>query len=123
MTISVSVYAALLFFALTPNIFLHIPKNGSKYMVAAVHAVVFGIIFYLTHKFVLKSTRNLEGFTEGLLTCDEIKKRNVKEGNVTTDFGRHGCQKEYVEKGCITKDGYICKKNNNNINIFTWEKK
>lgn len=49
MNLFVAILAAVLFFALTPNILLRIPKNGSKYTVAAVHAVVFVIAFWLIH--------------------------------------------------------------------------
>ena len=48
------IYAALLFFILTPGILLTLPPKGKKMTVAAVHAVVFGVIFGLTHKMVWK---------------------------------------------------------------------
>lgn len=60
MSIFVTLYAALLFFALTPAILLRFPSNGSKYLVAAVHSFVFAIIFYFTHRIV---TSSLEGLT------------------------------------------------------------
>ena len=64
MSLIVSLYAAVLFFILTPSILLRIPKSGSKWVVAAVHALVFGIIFYFTNKLVwrLGARLNLEGF-------------------------------------------------------------
>jgi len=64
MSLVVSAYAALLFFLLTPSILLRLPKNGSKYTVALVHAVVFGFLFWLTHKFVWRMGQRLEGMTE-----------------------------------------------------------
>ena len=45
-------YTALLFFLLTPGILLTLPPKGKKMTVAAVHAVVFGLILGLTHKMV-----------------------------------------------------------------------
>jgi len=65
MSLIVSLYAAVLFFLLTPAILLRLPPNGNKYTVAAVHALVFAIIFGLTHKFVWRLGASLEGFKEG----------------------------------------------------------
>ena len=47
-------YAALLFFVLTPGILLTLPPKGKKMTVAAVHAVVFGLIWALTHNMVMR---------------------------------------------------------------------
>jgi hypothetical protein len=47
-------YAALLFFVLTPGILLTLPPKGKKMTVAAVHAVVFALIFTITHKIIMK---------------------------------------------------------------------
>lgn len=66
MSVLVSLYAALLFFVLTPAILLRLPPNGGKYTVAAVHALVFGFVFYLTHKMVWRFGASLEGFSEGV---------------------------------------------------------
>lgn len=49
-------YTALLFFLLTPGILLTLPPKGKKMTVAAVHALVFGLILGLTHKMVWKLT-------------------------------------------------------------------
>jgi hypothetical protein len=49
---AVTVYAAILFFVLTPSVLLRLPTNGSKLTVAAVHALVFAIVFHFTHKLV-----------------------------------------------------------------------
>jgi hypothetical protein len=63
MSFAVSIYAAILFFLLTPAILLRLPPNGSKMTVAAVHAVVFAIIFHFTHKFVWRLGARFEGMT------------------------------------------------------------
>ena len=44
----------LLFFILSPGILLRLPKNGSKYTVAAVHGLVFAIAFSLFYNILLK---------------------------------------------------------------------
>jgi hypothetical protein len=38
-----------------------LPKNGNKYTVALVHSLIFGVLFYLSHKLL----KGLEGFKEG----------------------------------------------------------
>lgn len=47
-----AVYAAILFFVLVPGIVLRLPAGGSKMVVAATHAAVFGLVWYLTSKTV-----------------------------------------------------------------------
>jgi hypothetical protein len=47
-----ALFVAVLFFLLTPGILLRLPPGGSKYTVAAVHAVVFVIVYHFTHKAV-----------------------------------------------------------------------
>jgi hypothetical protein len=61
MSVLVSLYAAVLFFLLTPAILLRLPPTGSKFTVAAVHALVFAIIFHFTHKLVWRLGARLEG--------------------------------------------------------------
>lgn len=62
-------YVAVLFFVLTPGILVSLPAGGSKTTVALVHALVFALVFWATHKIVWKVTKkvrfgNLEGFEE-----------------------------------------------------------
>jgi hypothetical protein len=40
----------LLFFVLTPGILITLPPKGSKVVVAVTHAIVFALLFHLTHK-------------------------------------------------------------------------
>ena len=70
MNFVVAIYCALLFYVLSPGIFLRLPANGSKMMVAAVHATVFGLVLYFTQKMVWKLSVGLEGME----TEDEKKK-------------------------------------------------
>lgn len=81
MGVIVSIYAAILFFVLTPSILLRLPKNGSKYTVALVHAVVFGLLFWLTHKFVWRMTQRLEGMDDQ--TQDEEKDEKEEKEETT----------------------------------------
>ena len=46
------IYVFLLFFVLTPGVLVTLPPKSSVMVVAAVHAVVFALIWALTHKFV-----------------------------------------------------------------------
>ena len=52
--ILMSLFVAVLFFVLTPGVLLSLPKKGSLYTKAAVHALVFAVVFHLTHKAVWK---------------------------------------------------------------------
>jgi len=59
MNVIVALYAALLFFILVPNIIVRLPPNGDKFTVAAFHAIVFGIILYLTQHAVWRWSTTL----------------------------------------------------------------
>jgi hypothetical protein len=61
MSLIVSLYAAILFFILTPGVLLRLPKNGSKFTIAAVHALVFALLFHFTHKIVWRIGAKMEG--------------------------------------------------------------
>ena len=50
-------YLIVLFMALTPGVLIKLPM-GSKLKVAAVHGLVFVLVWHLTHRFI----RDLEGF-------------------------------------------------------------
>ena len=64
MQISEIIYAAVLFFLLTPGILLSLPPKSSPKVVAATHAVVFAIVFCLTRKLVsgLVQPLGIDGF-------------------------------------------------------------
>ena len=47
-----SLYVAILFFLLTPGILLSLPPKGGKFLVAAVHAIVFAVLLHFTGSFV-----------------------------------------------------------------------
>ena len=52
LNISSLLYLVFLFYVLTPNVLLRIPPNGSKHVVALVHAVVFALVYYYTSGYV-----------------------------------------------------------------------
>lgn len=49
-----ALYAAALFFVLTPGVVLSLPPGGSRTTVALTHAVVFALVWCLTHKAVCR---------------------------------------------------------------------
>lgn len=77
MNIITALFSAILFFILSPNVLLRLPKNGSKFTVAAVHAVVFGFILYFVQGFVHRMSLRIEGFSDD--QC--IEGSNEDEGN------------------------------------------
>jgi hypothetical protein len=52
MNLVVAIYSALLFFVLTPGVFLRFPKTGSKFVVTGVHGLLFAVILYFTTGYV-----------------------------------------------------------------------
>ena len=54
-----SVFIVLLFFVLTPGIYVTIPRRGSKWTVALVHGVLFALVLYIANTFIFKA---YEGF-------------------------------------------------------------
>jgi len=48
-----AVFTALLFIALSPGVLLSLPPGGSKMTVVVVHALVFAIVYGVTHKMVM----------------------------------------------------------------------
>ena len=51
-----ALYAAVLFYFLSPGVLLRLPRKGSKMVVALTHGVVFVVVFFLTYKIVLRLT-------------------------------------------------------------------
>ena len=49
-----AVYAAVLFFLLTPGVLLTLPPGASRTTINLTHAAVFGAVWMFTHKFVWK---------------------------------------------------------------------
>lgn len=47
-----SLFVVVLFFMLTPGVLFSFPKGGSLLMKAMMHAVIFALIYHLTHKMV-----------------------------------------------------------------------
>ena len=58
-----AIYVGILFFVLTPSILLRLPPKGSKYTVAAVHALVFAVLFYFTASYTMRLFGKMEGMT------------------------------------------------------------
>ena len=50
-----ALYVGALFFVLTPGVLVTLPSGGSRITVALVHAVVFAVVWMLTHKLVWRA--------------------------------------------------------------------
>ena len=75
MDMFMAIYCAILFFILSPGVLLRIPKNGSKFVVAGVHAIVFGVVAFFTCNFVSNFLKNIvspPAKKEGLLEKPKI---------------------------------------------------
>ena len=75
MYIFMFLFIVILFFILTPGVLLSLPPKGSKMMVAAVHAIVFALLFTLTNKFVWNW-----GVSSGLIVKDGFVEGNKHKG-------------------------------------------
>jgi len=82
---TVTFYAALLFFILTPAVLVRLPPKGNKYTVAAFHALVFALIFHFTAKLVWQVSKGVEGFREGATTTYDISALSLAEKNAKCD--------------------------------------
>ncbi len=66
-------YVAALFFVLTPGVLVRLPKGGSLMTVAATHALVFVVVYQLTHKFVYQTL--YESFVDNPSEEDDEEKQ------------------------------------------------
>jgi hypothetical protein len=83
-----TLYVAILFFVLTPGVLVRLPPKGGKFMVAAVHAVVFALIFHFSQKLIWRMG---EGFKEGA-TCGIPDTRPCTAKEKARDAGNtEGC--------------------------------
>jgi hypothetical protein len=74
MNVYMSLYLAILFIAFVPGVLVSLPPKGGKYMVLAVHALLFVVVWHLTHKAVWKLT------SEGFQDPTPMIMNNRKEG-------------------------------------------
>jgi len=102
----ITIYIALLFFVLSPGVLLRIPRKGKPMVVAAVHAVVFALIWHFTGKMVWKASVSMgagktEGFREGVAQCGK------KAGSKCDP------QNDLITGSCAAKEGgakIVCNK-------------
>ena len=87
------VFVGLLFFALVPGILVSLPKGGSKFMVAGVHAVIFGLIYYFNR--TLRFGR-LFGFKERMNQGGAIDTSKYPCGN-DDECKKHDSSKPYCK--------------------------
>ena len=86
MNLPVAVYLALLFVILTPNVVTRLPPNGNKMTVAITHAVIFGVIVYLTTKMVWRLSMSM-GVYEGMSNTNimgSLKAKKQMPGSTST---------------------------------------
>ena len=79
-----SVFIALLFFALTPGVLLSLPKKGSLKTKAAVHGVVFAVVFYFIQKPVMNFLYS-EGFQQPSAAAAAAAKAAAEKGKAGVD--------------------------------------
>lgn len=101
----VTIYAALLFFILTPAVLVRLPPKGGKYTVAAFHALVFALVFHFTAKMVWQVSKGLEGFQEGARAPAKAPaKAPAQAAVVAAQSCPAGQQFSKDNKKCMTKE-------------------
>ena len=58
MNVVLLAYMVVLFVVLTPGVLVNLPPGGSKYVVLATHALIFAVVWQLTHKTVRRLTED-----------------------------------------------------------------
>ena len=76
MSLLMSLYMAVLFFLLVPGVLVTLPPGGKTMTVAFTHAVVFALIYYLTHKAVHRMLAPYEAFQDEKVEKDMKKAAN-----------------------------------------------
>lgn len=76
-----SLAIAALFFVLTPGVLLSLPPKGGKLVVAATHAVVFALVFHLTHKAIWHLTQQYELFAGAKPPCAAPGSKPAKDAS------------------------------------------
>ena len=67
--IVVNILAILLFFALTPGLFVRIPKHGSLTSAATMHTMIFGMAFVLLQQVIDIMLDTKEGLPQNGQSC------------------------------------------------------
>ena len=82
MHIFMFLFVAVLFFVLTPGVLVKLPPKSSPLVVAGTHAIVFALVFTLTHKIVWEwGIRNgyvQKKVSEGMATAKPTQKSTSK---------------------------------------------
>jgi len=68
-------FIAVLFYILTPGIFVRLPPGGSKTTVAITHAVVFALVYHFTHHIAWSFLGHREGVDKTLKKKHSIEKK------------------------------------------------
>jgi hypothetical protein len=84
--LAIAIVGAVLAFLLSPGLLVRLPKNGSKVTVAAVHALVFGLLFYVLYQPLSAMMGVYEGAKNNKNTKDDnipVKKTANQKASMT----------------------------------------
>jgi len=105
LNLTMLIYVVALFYVLVPGMFLSIPSSGSKKVVALTHAIIFAVIFKLTHKMVWKLSMQMSGFQNAPAMPGMLPKEGFFGGLVPSSqemMEKVTKMKEDVEKNNLT---------------------
>lgn len=99
MNLLISIFAGLLFFVLSPNVLLRLPKNGSKFTVAGVHAAVFTVILFLFQSVIFRTF----GLREGQAGMEMTEAKCTEQG-MGFDAINKKCIEPFTNETCTEGD-------------------
>ena len=77
--LGIFLFSTILFFVLTPGILVSLPPKGNKYTVALVHAIIFAIVWYLTHKALWHLTEGFDDTQAAQLAAQQVAQQIAEQ--------------------------------------------
>ena len=97
-------YAAVLFFLMTPKILFHLPFKGGKFTSAAIHSILFAVVFYLTSWLFSKTQEGACNYSHMVNKYGQAKDSKTAAVNQKLDASK---------AADAYKGKWICSKDNN----------
>ena len=105
-------YAAVLFFIMTPQILFRLPFKGGKITTAAVHSILFAVVFYLTSGLIMKTQESLCTYSVQAKRNGAAKTGNDPNGKI---IGANATEKQKLDNSSAApawKGKWTCKNDN-----------
>lgn len=101
--LTIAMVGAVLAFLLSPGLLVKLPKNGSKVTVAAVHALVFGLLFYVLYQPLSTMLAVYEGVEVQQTDTQKVSMKTSGKNVQTSTRANKDCRGKNPPPGCTTK--------------------